>query len=211
MTAIRNSLLVLLATTVVPLAASCSTDNNAAQDPAESGQATTSPTGTQSTRPTLTAPKLQPPQQDNKYSSSTGRPAVVFDPCTWISDDAARRAGFVPTSRKRLDDLVAEYTFLTCTFSSAERTLRLNSGNATWAENLAKVGTYSEPTTVNGREALLVRDPEVRRGCQIDVRTKVGFVQIAVDLTDRAPRGTDPCDGLRDIATTIEPEIGKDN
>lgn len=106
---------------------------------------------------------------------------------------------------------MAEYTFLTCTFSSQQRTLRLNSGNVTWEEDLAKVGSYSESTTVNGRQALLVRDPVTPRGCEIDVRTKVGIVQIAVDLTDRAPRSVAPCDGIQDIASTIEPEIGKDN
>ncbi|WP_406236576.1 DUF3558 domain-containing protein [Nocardia sp. NBC_01009] len=213
MAGIRSSVLVLLAASVIPLAAGCTTDNDAAQHPAESGQATTSSTGTQSSRPTLTAPKLQPPQQDNKYSASTGRSKVVFDPCTWISDVTIQKAGFEPASRKRGDDLVAEYSFLTCDFSSPTKDLSLNSGNASWDEDLKKVGSYSEPTTVNGREAVWVRDPTpaLRRSCQIDVRTKVGFVQIAVDLTDQVARGTDPCVGLLDIATTIEPEIGKDN
>ncbi|MEV6428786.1 DUF3558 domain-containing protein [Nocardia sp. NPDC051463] len=210
MTGIRNSVLALLIMTVTPLAVSCSPDNDVVP-PANPGQANTSSAATQSPRPTLTDSKLQPPPQDNKYTSSTARPKIVFDPCTWISDETIQRAGFDPTSRKRGRDLIAEYSFLTCNFSAPLRDLAVDSGNATWAENLAKVGTYSEPTTVNGREALLVRDPEVRRGCQIDVRTKVGFVQIAVDLTDRAARGTDPCAGIQDVATAIEPEIGKDN
>ncbi|WP_433523015.1 DUF3558 domain-containing protein [Nocardia pseudovaccinii] len=211
MTGMRKALIALLAITVTPFAVSCSTNNDPTQPAVNSGQASTSSTDTQSARPTLTAPKLQPPSQDNKYTASTGRPKIVFDPCTWVNDQTIQKAGFDPASRKRGRDLVAEYSFLVCSFSSQLRDLSLDSGNATWAEDLAKVGSFSEPITVNGREALLVHDPEVHRGCQVDVRTKVGFVQIAVYLTDRAPQTLNPCDGITDIASTIEPEIGKDN
>ncbi|MFQ6393156.1 DUF3558 domain-containing protein [Nocardia sp. KC 131] len=199
-----------MALATAALTTNCSTDNGPAEPLATSGQATTS-IGSQPSRPTLTASKLQPPPQDNKYTASTGRPKIVFDPCTWISDATIQKSGFDPVSRKRGDDLIAEYSFLTCDFSSRERNLMLNSGNATWAEDLAKVGTFSEPTTVNGREALLVRDPDLHRACQVDVRTKVGFVQISTFLTDLAPRSTAPCDGMLEIVTAIEPEIGKDN
>ncbi|MFI6775717.1 DUF3558 domain-containing protein [Nocardia sp. NPDC050412] len=213
MTRICNTLLALLVIAVAPVAASCSSNSDTASEPVDSGRTITSSTAAQLVRPTLTNPKLQPPSQDNKYTTSTGRPKVVFDPCTWISDDTARRAGFDPASRARGDDLVAEYSFLTCDFLSTSRTLQLNSGNASWEEDLAKVGSYSEPITVNGRQALLVHDPatSMKRSCQVDVRTKVGFVQIAVDLTERAPQNLNPCDGITDIASTIEPEIGKDN
>lgn len=211
MTGMRNALIALLAAAITPLAAGCSTNNDPAQPAVNSDQASTSPSVTQSARSTLTNPKLQPPSQDNKYTASTGRPKIVFDPCTWISDETIQKAGFDGASRERGKDLVAEYSFFICHFSSQLRDLSLLSGNATWAEDLAKVGSYSEPITVNGREALLVRDPQVHRGCQIDVRTKVGFVQMAVNLTDRAPRDLNPCDGITDIASTIESEIGKDN
>ncbi|MFX0580414.1 DUF3558 domain-containing protein [Nocardia nepalensis] len=209
MTGNRNPLLAMLAIAVAVLAASCSSNGNST--PADSSQTSTSSAGTQSARPTLTNPKLQPPSQDNQYTASTGRPKIVFDPCTWISDETIQKAGFDPASRGRGRDLIAEYSFLVCHFSSQLRDLSLLSGNATWQENLAKVGAFSESTSVNGREALLVRDPEVHRGCQVDVRTKVGFVQMAVDLTDRAPQTLNACDGITDIASTIEPEIGKDN
>ena len=211
MTGTRNGLIALLATIITPLAVGCSTSNEPTQPAINSGQTTPSPSNTQSARPTLTVPKLQPPSQDNEYTTSTGRPKIVFDPCTWINDATIQKAGFDGSSRERGKDLVAEYSFFICHFSSQLRDLSLLSGNATWEEDLAKVGSYSQPITVNGREALLVRDPEVRRGCQVDLRTKVGFVQIAVDLTTRAPRDLNPCDGITDIASTIEPEIGKDN
>ncbi|WP_433196302.1 DUF3558 domain-containing protein [Nocardia sp. CA-107356] len=211
MTTIRTAWIALLALATVTISVGCSSTDDVTPHPTDLAQATASSTGTQSARTTLTNPKLQPPSQDNKYTASTGRPKVVFDPCTWISDDTIQKAGFDPTSRKRGRDLVAEYSFLACDFSSTLQDLAVDSGNATWEEDLAKVGSYSEPTTVNGRQALLVRDPATPRGCQIDLRTKVGFVQVAVDLTDRAPRSTAPCDGIQNIATTIEPEIGKDN
>ncbi|MEV4236942.1 DUF3558 domain-containing protein [Nocardia sp. NPDC049737] len=207
---IRNILLALLVIVIAPVATSCSSGSDNPHHPAGSDQATSS-TATQSARPTLTSPKLQPPSQDNKYTASTGRPKIVFDPCTWISDETIQKAGFDGTSRERGKDLIAEYSFLVCHFSSQMRDLSVLSGNATWEEDLRKVGSYSEPITVNGREALLVHDPDTHRGCQVDLRTKVGFVQIAVDLTTRAPQTLNPCDGITDIASTIEPEIGKDN
>ncbi|MBF6209990.1 DUF3558 domain-containing protein [Nocardia puris] len=192
---------------VVLFAIGCSTEGTPTSTPGQS----TLPAETTAARPTLTDSKLQPPSQNNQYTQSSGRPKIVFDPCTWISDETILRAGFEPGSRKRGKDLVAEYSFFICQFDALAKDLTVYSGNATWEENIAKVGSYSEPTNINGREALLVRNPGMRRGCQVDVRTEVGFVQIAVDLTDRSPAGTDPCAGITDIASTIEPEIGKDN
>ncbi|GAA5042907.1 DUF3558 domain-containing protein [Nocardia callitridis] len=206
----RSALLILLAVPITALSVGCSSENTGTAQPGptqdEAGQG-----NTQSARPTLTNPKLQPPPQDKKSAVDSDRPPVVFDPCTWISDESIQRAGFDPSSRKRGDDLVAEYSFLTCDFSSPERKLLFNSGNATWDENLAKVGSYSEPITVNGRDALWVHDTTLPRTCQIDVRTKIGFVQISAVGTYRAPQSADMCEGLLDLATAIEPEIGKDN
>ncbi|MFI5777297.1 DUF3558 domain-containing protein [Nocardia sp. NPDC051570] len=178
-----------------------------------SNSPTDSTTGYQSTvpasqsRPTLTAPSLQPPTQ-KKYP---GRLDIVFDPCTWISDGAITKAGYDPKTRKRGDDMIAEDSFLTCDFSSPQRDLAVDSGNVTWDEDLQKVGSYSEPTTVNGRQALWVRNPKRPGNCEIDLRTKVGFVQITTMLKDVAPLDLNPCDSLLDTASAIEPEIGKDN
>lgn len=214
MTSFRNGALVLLAAAITPMAVSCSTNDGTAQPSANSGQAT-STTNTQPARPTLTDPKLQPPPQDNQHTASTNRPKIVFDPCTWISNETVNKAGFDGASRKRDDDLIAEYSFLTCSFPSPKSlpkgTLSVDSGNATWEEDLAKVGSYSEPTTINGREALIVHDQGLSGDCQVDLRTKVGFVQVTVSPTYPAPRDPDPCKTLLGIATTIEPEIGKDN
>lgn len=162
-------------------------------------------------RPTLTAPKLQPPPQQNEYTTQ-GRPEVVFDPCTWISDEAVVEAGLDPSTRRRGDDLVAEYTFLTCDFDGHLRELQINSGNVTWEENLQKNGAHSEPLTVNGREALQVRDPHTPRRCSIHVRTKVGFVMFSSARTfEGSEAGLGLCDGVLEIATALEPEIGEEN
>nr|WP_246461488.1 DUF3558 domain-containing protein [Nocardia transvalensis] len=197
--------------TVATLAAGC-TSGSDAPDP---GSTSVSVTTTElhpsqqpnAPQPTLTASSLQPPPQ-KQY----GRPNVAFDPCTWIPDGVISQAGFDPASRKRSGDRVTEITFLSCDFSSKPRTLTVLSGNATWDEDLRKNGSWSEPITINGREAMWVRDPGLPRACDIHLRTKVGFADIGTTLTlNGVTQDAKPCDGLLDIATAIEPTIGKDN
>ncbi|WP_345494682.1 DUF3558 domain-containing protein [Nocardia callitridis] len=201
----------LLAITLAAVGVGCSASEGAPQSGEDVSQSGEGSTGTQAARPTITDSKLQPPPQDKKSAVDSGRPPIVFDPCTWVSNSALQRAGFDPSSRRRLDDIVAEYSFLTCIVTSKDRKLRMNSGNATWEENLAKVGSYSQPTNINGRSALQFRDPDGLGSCEIDIQTKVGFVQLAVDLTRFASPEADTCDDIQNIAATIEPEIGKDN
>ncbi|WP_280461176.1 DUF3558 domain-containing protein [Nocardia carnea] len=166
---------------------------------------------TSSARPTLTESRLQPPPLENEYTTQ-GRPDVVFDPCTWVSDEAVVAAGLDPATRRRGTDIVAEYTFLTCDFDGELRDLQINSGNVTWEEDKQKNGAYSEPLTVNGREALLVQDPQLKRVCSIHVRTKVGFVMFSSTRTfEGSEAGLQLCDGVLEIATALEPEIGAEN
>lgn len=172
-------------------------------------------TATQAARPTLTDPKLQPPSQDNKYTQSTNRPKVVFDPCTWVSDADIESVGFRPGSRKRGDDLVAEYTFLTCDFRKPDHTvsLGLDSGNITWDENLQKNSAWLEPTTVNGRQAGLVRgEPGGESACKVHLRTKVGVVFVrTLVLSLGREQNLDPCANIMEIASVVEKSIGKEN
>ncbi len=122
------------------------------------------------------------------------------------------RAGFDASSRNRPGDQIAEITFLNCRFKSKTRNLSVLSGNATWDEDLKKNSDWSEPLVVNGREAIWVRDPGLADGCAIDLRTKSGIVSILSTLTiNGLGQDMKPCDGLLDIATAIEPTIGKDN
>ncbi|MFJ1460056.1 DUF3558 domain-containing protein [Nocardia sp. N2S4-5] len=192
------------------LITSCATDNNSSSTDNESATrtATASAAATvNAPNPTLTASSLQPPPQ-KQY----GRPGVVYDPCTWIPDDVIAGAGFDPGTRSRPGDQIAEITFLICRFKSKPRTLSVLSGNATWDEDLQKNRSWSEPLTVNGREAMWVRDPGLGDGCAIDLRTKVGVISVMSTLTlNGLSQNLQPCDGLLDIATAIEPTIGKDN
>lgn len=190
--------------------AACTSDNNQPDTNASTG--TARDTAEAHSRPTLTASKIQPPPQDNKYTRSGGRPTVAFDPCTWISDQTVAKLGYDPSSRHRISDIVAEQTFLTCGFSSKLHDLRINSSNVPWANDEQKNFGQSEPVVINGREAMWVHDPEFPGTCEIDLRTKVGFVQVMTDLTDYTnPSETPPCDGLLETAQAVESEIGKDN
>lgn len=170
---------------------------------------------TQAARPTLADPKLQPPSQDNQYTRSAGRPRVVFDPCTWIGDTEVESMGFEPGSRKRGDDLVAEYTFLTCDFRTADHTVSLgvDSGNITWEENLHKNGEWLEPTTVNGRQAGLVDgEPGSENDCSVHLLTKAGVVFVRKHSLSLGQRqNLDPCTNIMEIASVVEKSIGKEN
>ncbi|MBF6350627.1 DUF3558 domain-containing protein [Nocardia flavorosea] len=166
---------------------------------------------TGSARPTLTESRLQPPPLENDYTNQ-GRPEVVFDPCTWINDEAVSEAGLDPATRRRGQDVVAEYTFLTCNFDGELRNLSIESGNVAWEEDLQRYSGVSEPLTVNGREALLVQDPDQERVCGIHVRTEVGFVMFSSTRTfEGNEAGLQRCDGVLEIVTALEPEIGPEN
>ncbi|MFF0491188.1 DUF3558 domain-containing protein [Nocardia sp. NPDC004068] len=193
-------------------ATACSTSpSDGSHETGSPSQQTAAPASFTSPYPTLTAPSLQPPTQPDKYVTAQ-RPRVVFDPCTWIPDAAVSQSGYDPNSRARKGDQVAEQTFFICNFNSKARFLSVISGNVTWEEDLQKNGAWSEPITINGRQAMWVRDPKLPIACDIHLRTKAGFVDVGVTLTlSGRGEGLNPCDGLLETATAIEPSIGKDN
>lgn len=107
---------------------------------------------------------------------------------------------------------MAEYTFLTCDFDGKLRDLSIESGNVAWEEDVQRYRASSEPLAVNGREALLVQDPQQARVCGIHVRTKAGFVMFSSTRTfEGSEAGLQLCDGVLEIATALEPEIGAEN
>lgn len=195
--------------TIAVAAAGCSSHSDSmAAGPSESSSIgkTTSPT-----RPTLTAPNLQPPAREGEYVNK-GRPDVVFDPCTWISDDTVRDAGYDPATRSRGEDFVAEWTFLNCSFDSDLASLLVMSGNVTLDEQKQKYGDRVAPTVVNGREAVIGRDLETRGACSISMRTAPGIVTVDRLLTLKGrTQGADPCEGIEKTASVIEREIGEGN
>ena len=171
--------------------------------------APTSTTGPVRTKPTKTESYWQPPPQHNKYTTE-GRPEIAFDPCTWISDDTVQRAGFRPFTRSRKEDVIAESSFLGCRFSTESSELVVKSGNRTWNEDLEEVGSYSRPIRIGSREALRVDNPDINSVCEVDVRTKVGYVTISVAHYRLYGKPAD-CSNIERIASVIEPEIGAEN
>lgn len=178
----------------------------------EPPQPTAGPSTSVAARATLTAPRLQPPSQDNKFTRSSSRPQVVVDPCTWVEDSAIQAAGFDPESRRRGSDVVAEYTFLTCNFKKGEdAALALESGNVTLDEVRQKYPDDIEELVINGRPALKSKkdDPS---GCSIDLQTNAGYFGITVRThTSGRAKGMQSCDSILEIATMLEPSIGKEN
>ncbi|WP_433625754.1 DUF3558 domain-containing protein [Nocardia sp. CA-120079] len=191
---------------VMGVAAACSSNTPTSGPTKSSPETSTSTTATP--RPTLTGSRLQPPAQDNKYADP-GRHAVVFDPCTWISDDDIQRAGFDPRTRKRAHDVVAEYTFLTCHFDSDRVLLSLESGNVSLDEVKKKYAGKTRPSTINGREALITNKSDDT--CSVDMQTKVGYFGVTFMPTGRGSEPIQPCDGIVEAATILEPSIGKEN
>ncbi|MFC9964864.1 DUF3558 domain-containing protein [Nocardia ignorata] len=196
-------------------ASSCGSATDSAGPNSGSPENSTSASEVSGVRPTLTNPKLQPPSQDNKYTRSSGRPEVTFDPCTWITDAEVESMGFRPESRRRGPDLVAEYTFLTCVFDNSGNTvaLHVDSGNTTWDENLQKNGAWLSATTVNGRQAGLVRgEPGGEDACQVHMVTEAGFVIVGTLIQSLGKnKGLDPCANIMEIASVVEKSIGKEN
>ncbi|WP_459549969.1 DUF3558 domain-containing protein [Nocardia sp. X0981] len=209
---IRRGVMALAVTGfLTAVAVGCSDNTEPTQRESSDSASVSQSATTAPARPTLTESRLQPPPNHNQYATE-GRPEVVFDPCTWISDTAIREAGLDPATRRRGDDVVAEYTFLTCDFEGHLRDLQINSGNVTWEEDLQKNGVHSTPLTVNGREALLVQDPQLHRVCSVHVRTEAGFVMFSSTRTfEGTEAGLQRCDGVVEIATALEPEIGEGN
>jgi len=195
----------IVAVLAVGLAA-CSSEPGSSDSPSAAVSESAGPA-----RPTLTAPMLQPPEQEGRWVNED-RPDVVFDPCTWISDDTIHAAGFDPATRKRGEDFVAEWTFLICGFDSDVLHLSVMSGNVSLEEEAEKNGSWQLPTMVNGREATMGKEPGRGDSCTVNFRTKAGvaFVNQRRKLEGRVQR-TDPCMHIEGTAALIEREIGEGN
>lgn len=199
----------LVAMLAAVLLSACSTGSENTETEFPVGSSVTEETP--STRPTLTAPNLQPPVQEGQHVNKN-RPDVVFDPCTWINDATVQEAGFDPATRKRGEDFLAEWTFLSCHFESELVNLSVMSGNVTLEEETEKNGSWQRPTTVNGREATIGRKPGRGDSCTVNIRTAAGvvFVDQRLNLEGRIQQ-TDPCAGVEKTAALVEPEIGEGN
>ncbi|MFC6010206.1 DUF3558 domain-containing protein [Nocardia lasii] len=196
---------------IVVASTGCGTSGGGEAGPTVSGGTPTTSVAAPA-RPTLTAPHLQPPVQDNKYVRSSSRPKVVVDPCTWVPDSAIQEAGFDPVSRGRGNDMLAEYSFLVCKFKKdSDGSLTLESGNVALDEVRQKYQSDIEELTINGRPAVKSRKDDPA-GCSVDLQTNVGYFGITVRThTAGLVKGMKPCDHIVHIATILEPSIGKEN
>lgn len=193
------------------LCAACSTSqggSTAASSASAATPASRSSTGA-APIPTLTAPNLQPPKQQNQ-----NRPDVAFDPCTWIDDSTISRLGYASGSRKRGTDIHAEYTFLTCDFQSPDQVYDLSilSGNRTMDEGRQKFtadGGRMENTTIDGRAAMVVRG-DTTDTCDVVLQTKAGYVDFLRTIATYKINGPTPeqCSGMVDLVRGVIPRIG---
>ncbi|WP_181063081.1 DUF3558 domain-containing protein [Nocardia nova] len=186
----------------------CSSTENSPEEAASDALGVT----TTSTPATLTASRLQPPSQDNDYTKTSGRPKVIFDPCTWIPDQPFAKLGLDPSARERGSDIVAEYTFLTCDVKNRDESLQMDSGNVTLDEVRQKYAGRTQDTTINGRKAILTSEKTGDNECSVDIETKAGYFGLTDILsTQGIGTGIKPCDRVTEMAETLEPYIGKDN
>ncbi|MDG3015250.1 DUF3558 domain-containing protein [Speluncibacter jeojiensis] len=179
-----------------PLAVSCALITAAL---ASSCSSQTEPvTGTQPAAPSYSAPTTRTP----RITDDSGRPQVAFDPCIDLSDAQITQLGYEPASRRKTDFPAGTYTFLSCSFESADYVIGIASGNITYAEEQKKeAGSAATPTTVDGRQAMTIPADE-----QCTLAMKAGYGIVILTRSARA-RGTKtsapPCEGIKDTAAMI--------
>lgn len=205
----RVPIVTVLAAAALTVAACSSSHGTAAGSSSPSPGTTSSKSAGSPPFPTLTEPSLQPPTQHNQ-----NRPDVAFDPCTWIDDATLSHLGYDPTTRKRTNDINAEYTFLNCAFASPDKAYTLNilSGNRTMDEGRAKdsgEGAQIQDTTISGRAEMIVRTTEPDT-CDVLLQTKAGYVDFERTIFSFKIDGPTPerCSGMTDLVQGIIPRIG---
>jgi hypothetical protein len=124
------------------------------------------------------------------------------------------RLGYDPTTRKRMEDINAEYTFLNCAFKSPDRAYALDilSGNQTMDEGRAKdssEGSQIQETTIGGRAAMIVRTTDTDT-CDVLLQTKAGYIDFQRTIFADHLAGPTPerCSGMTDLVQGIIPRIG---
>lgn len=133
-------------------------------------------------------------------------PPVTFDPCAEIDDAMVREFGFDPTTRIA-DARTTEIELRNCSFTSYERILSFMSQNRPWEELPSALTGTNESTTVNGREAIYAINPAGKDSCAVLMRADYGAVIVDIFMRGRLDLTLTACDGIMQIAETIEPLI----
>lgn len=150
-----------------------------------------------------------PTKQDAEPSESGSMfPPVTFIPCEEIDDATVQQLGLDPASRTAENHLT-EVELFTCSFTSYGLWVSFISQNTPWEEMPGVLTGPQHPTTVNGRESIYAIDPIGENSCAVVMRTDYG--EVIVDIFLRGRPDLDPnrsaCDGIMQIAETIEPLI----
>ena len=136
--------------------------------------------------------------------------ATFDDPCAWVTDEMVRSFGFDPTTRTRdsIESTQSVRSSHLCQFSSSEGQLLLISSGDAYDQNLTKYrDQIQQHVAINGRDAVVVLDSVEPDTCDVVMRSTEGTVFVSRTVFANT---TSPCDGLVDVATEIEPRIGRE-
>lgn len=190
---------VLFGLAALALVATGCTDDKSVDSPAPSPASTQPP-------PVVAAPAPPAPEQMNQ----TGLAKVAFDPCSQIEDATVESIGLDPKSRKRVDNIGEIHTSLGCQFNGVDRIVGVTARNVPFDEEKSEKAPNYQPTTVNGREAIVGTNIVNHHGCTSEFQ--VSFGEIIIDMVNRSTekmRGLPPCDGIGPIAESIERVLPK--
>ncbi|MGW4769898.1 DUF3558 domain-containing protein [Nocardia sp. NPDC004278] len=170
-----------------------------------SGEPTETATST-AVKPSIAVSVKPAPEQPRN-----SRSPVNFDPCFEIGDDTIAKAGFVPKSRERADQVHDGYAFISCTFERQEDvrgkmgrvgSLTISSTNVTLDEFRKREGTAATEAKVNGREAITYREPAAE-ACYVVMTGPDATIDVSVSSTLALTRWN-ACDHAQEIALIIE-------
>lgn len=136
--------------------------------------------------------------------------AYVDEPCLDIDDATLRSVGMNPESRRSVQPSATETS--ACFFRSSDLDLRVAASRVSFEE-------YRDSTTGKGisegldigiRPAQMVRRPGPEGTCELAMKTDHGTILLTTVISVASREwGMDRCGRMRQIATAIEPTIGR--
>lgn len=170
----------------------------------DSPKADSSQTPAQSTS-AVPSKLVAPAQKDGPNA-----PKITFDPCLQIDDSTIEKAGFDPSTRQRNDNTGDVSTILGCDFFGREKNMTVSSINRTFEFELKRNTPRLQPSSVNGRDAMIGLNKIDEDGCTVEMRTKFGVLVVDTSNTSISrPTGIKGCDGVQPIAEQIERTLPK--
>jgi hypothetical protein len=166
---------------------------------------------TDTTTPTATKPSIAASVKPAPDQPRNSRSPVKFDPCFEIGDDTVLKAGFVPKTRERADQVHDGYAFISCTFERQEDvhgqmgavgSLTISSTNVTLDEFRKREGNAATEIKVNGREAITYREA-ASEACFVVMSGPDATIDVSVSST-LALTHWNACDHAQEIAAIVE-------